>query len=383
MTTSPLPGAPRALIVLHSPGWVGIARLPRALAQAGFEVASLSPAGSFLSLTRFNRHHFTLSEGQLPVQALEAAVRQFQPDLLVPGCDAAVHHLLLIARAVEQGRWPDPGSPLPALVQRSLGGAGIRHNRLSKSDNLALGTRLGLRTPEQWPVADLAQAREISAKLGWPVVLKGEYGSAGSTVRICADAPSLSQAFELLQAQAPGMRLVLQAFVRGQGAICAGVAMAGQVLESVGCLKLHVHPSPTSPSSVLRVVDEPGMRDALARLVQAMGLSGWCEAEFILEPGARAPCLIELNPRPSPLSALGGLWGHDLALALAAHLRGQAYRRPAPLTPRDTVALFPNEWARDPHSPHLRQGHHDVPHDDPALLRALWRSVGVTAQARV
>ena len=295
----------RVLIVLHSPGWVGIARLPRTLARAGFEVASLSPAGSLLSLTRFNQHHFTLSEGQLPVQALDAAVRHFRPDFLVPGCDAAVHHLLLIGQALENGRWPDPGSPLPALVRRSLGGAGIRHNRLSKSDNLALARRLGLRTPEQWPVADLAQAREVSAKLGWPVVLKGEYGSAGSTVRICADLPSLSQAFEQLQAQVPGMRLVLQTFVRGQGAICAGVAMAGQVLESVGCLKLQVHPRATSPSSVLRVVDEPGMRCALSRLVQAMGLSGWCEAEFILEPGARAPCLIELNPRPSPLSALG------------------------------------------------------------------------------
>jgi carbamoylphosphate synthase large subunit len=213
-------------------------------------------------------------------------------------------------------------------------------------------------------------------------VLKGEYGSAGGTVRICADAPALDQAWQALRSLAPGMRLTLEAFVRGQGAICAGVAMAGQVLESVACLKLHVHPLPTSPSSVLRVVDHPGMRDALARLVQAMALGGWCEAEFILEPGAQAPCLIELNPRPSPLSALGALWGHDLALAMAAHLRGQAYRRPAPLTPSDTVALFPNEWARDPHSPHLRQGHHDLPDGDPALLRALWRSVGVDLPAQ-
>ena len=204
MTAPPLTGAPRALIVLHSPGWMGIARLPRALAQAGFEVASLSPAGSFLSLTRFNRHHFTLAEGQLPVQALEAAVRQFRPDVLVPGCDAAVHLLLLIAHTAEQGQWPDPTSPLPALVRRSLGGAGVRHNRLSKHNTLGLARHLGLHTPAQLQVTDLAQAHEACAKLGWPVVLKGEYGSAGSTVRICEDATALDRAWHGLRAAAPG-----------------------------------------------------------------------------------------------------------------------------------------------------------------------------------
>jgi len=36
----------------------------------------------------------------------------------------------------------------------------------------------------------------------------------------------------------------------------------------------------------------------------------------------------------------------------------------------ETVALFPNEWLRDPHSRYLTHGHHDVPWDDPALLKA-------------
>jgi hypothetical protein len=36
----------------------------------------------------------------------------------------------------------------------------------------------------------------------------------------------------------------------------------------------------------------------------------------------------------------------------------------------DTVAFFPSEWRRDPESPYLVDGYHDVPWDDPALLRA-------------
>jgi hypothetical protein len=36
----------------------------------------------------------------------------------------------------------------------------------------------------------------------------------------------------------------------------------------------------------------------------------------------------------------------------------------------DTVVLFPREWQRSPTSEWLKTGHHDVPWDDPAVLRA-------------
>lgn len=35
------------------------------------------------------------------------------------------------------------------------------------------------------------------------------------------------------------------------------------------------------------------------------------------------------------------------------------------------VAHFPNEWRRDPQSPYLREAYHDVPWDDPPLLKKL------------
>jgi hypothetical protein len=36
----------------------------------------------------------------------------------------------------------------------------------------------------------------------------------------------------------------------------------------------------------------------------------------------------------------------------------------------DVVAIFPREWQRDPVSPYLKSAHHDVPWDDPAVVRA-------------
>jgi hypothetical protein len=40
----------------------------------------------------------------------------------------------------------------------------------------------------------------------------------------------------------------------------------------------------------------------------------------------------------------------------------------------DVVALFPQEWMRDPASPYLTNAFHDVPWDDPALIRAWMES---------
>jgi hypothetical protein len=45
--------------------------------------------------------------------------------------------------------------------------------------------------------------------------------------------------------------------------------------------------------------------------------------------------------------------------------------RPAPkVTDDDTIALFPQEWIRDPASAFLQSAYHDVPWDKPELIRA-------------
>jgi hypothetical protein len=36
--------------------------------------------------------------------------------------------------------------------------------------------------------------------------------------------------------------------------------------------------------------------------------------------------------------------------------------------------LFPQEWLRDPSSPYLHSGYHDVPWDQPDLVRACVRN---------
>jgi hypothetical protein len=54
---------------------------------------------------------------------------------------------------------------------------------------------------------------------------------------------------------------------------------------------------------------------------------------------------------------------------LYAALSGQAVQAALKVTEKDTIALFPQEWIRDPESPFLRSAYHDIPWEEPDLVR--------------
>jgi len=53
---------------------------------------------------------------------------------------------------------------------------------------------------------------------------------------------------------------------------------------------------------------------------------------------------------------------------LYAALSGEPVKTSPTVTENDTIALFPQEWTRDPASPFLQSAYHDVPWDEPGLL---------------
>ncbi len=363
--------APRALIVLLSPSWTGIARLPRALSLSGWQVASLCPANAFLGLTRFNHFCEHFSSGENYLHALNRLVARWDPDWLIPGCDSAVEWLQHMVHADAQGRFNAQASRLLNLVKRSLGHLDSHQSRLSKHGNIARATRLGIPTPKQFQYLNSSDVLAQANQMGWPVVLKADTGFAGLTVRICHDSHTLQLGWaELfkLKHEAPA----LQAYLRGAVAMCAGVAVDGVLLDSVNAVKLQTYPEPTSPCSVHRYHHDPAMSDALARLVQDLRFTGFCAADFIIDTETRQAHFIEFNPRPTPLTAQAGLYGHDLTAAWIRHMNEELQVVPT-VANVETVALFPNEWARDRNSPYLTEAFHDVPDDDPALLEALTR----------
>jgi hypothetical protein len=92
--------------------------------------------------------------------------------------------------------------------------------------------------------------------------------------------------------------------------------------------------------------------------------------DYMLEANTGNAYMIEINPRSTQVGHLTLGPGHDLPAALYSAITNQI-QQPAPkLTDQTTIALFPQEWLRDPESPYLTSAYHDVPWQESALVRA-------------
>jgi carbamoyl-phosphate synthase large subunit len=359
----------RVMVVLLSPNWLGAARLPAVLTQAGFSVASYCHPESYLSNTRYNEYAYTAPTSGSAFPNLVASVRQYQPVLLIPACELAVRFLHNIDAEQKAGRLRAEVSDVVDLVRRSLGDPEGHRRGLSKIETHAVAREAGLSVPRQERVANLADARAFAAAVGYPVVIKAEYGCAGSAVHICGTAAELDAAFQSLLSAEAGQRLLIEQFIEGTIASQPSVSLAGEMLETITVVKERTHPGPTGPSSVLRPIICPDAEQATRALVKQLGISGFSSAGFMIDGQGRAH-LIEFNPRPVPGCTVSHLWGRSHARALWSQLVGVPHVREPVAEPLRPVALFPNEWLRDRSSPYLFQAYHDVPWRDPALVKA-------------
>ena len=131
--------------------------------------------------------------------------------------------------------------------------------------------------------------------------------------------------------------------------------------------------SPTGAATVLRIIHNQEMIDAAKRVVQGLCLSGMIGFAFMIEAATGAAFLIEMNPRNTPICAVRLGPGRDLAEALVARLGSRPVRERTPRTERDIVVMFPDTWRENPASHFLHTAYHDVPWEQPDLVRALVR----------
>lgn len=115
------------------------------------------------------------------------------------------------------------------------------------------------------------------------------------------------------------------------------------------------------------------LRPIAAALAREFGISGLFFAEFIVDGATGTPCLLEINRRVSPATHRGALWNADLCAALYGTLDGtpSTSRTVLDADEEGIMVHFPQEWLRDPRSPHLTRHPSDVPWDEPELMEAL------------
>jgi hypothetical protein len=383
----------RKVLLVTTVDWMSTARYAGAFKAAAWTVDALSPPKAPVALSRYvDTHHRYRPLAALA--SLRKSIARAMPDLIVP-CDDRAVGLALDLYAKEKD-----GSPVKALIRRSLGTPEEFKTMLSRAGSMQAAADSGIRAPETIAVADEAALEDALARLGFPAVLKadGSWGGDGvivahskdealaafaklkrpaSRLRNVARAWRRKDAHFLLAALNPPARAIsVQKFVRGSSSASAFACWNGEI---VGALYYDVLISDGAmgPPNVIRRVDCAQMAQASRLVAKRFGLSGIYGLDFIRDETGAAH-LIEINPRTTQGGTLAFGEGRDLPSALAAAvMRTPAARRDA--IANDIVAFFPNEWQRDAASPYLTSGHHNVPWDDPAVLKQCFDSLPLAA----
>jgi hypothetical protein len=328
--------------------------------------------------------------GLAPLVSFGPAVAKTNPDLIVPGDDLATFHLHRLYER-EDGR-----GEVAKLIERSLGAPESFPVVYARTQFIEIAQQEGIRAPKTEVIANADALRQWVGRMGFPLVLKANGTSGGDGVRVVHTFEEAERALRMLQAPPMLARAAKRAlldhdqtliwpslarcrsvvnaqeFVPGGEATSAVACWEGAVLASLHFEVVHKRDA-AGPSSVLRLIENHEMSAAAEKMVRRLKLSGLHGFDFMLEASTGNACLIEINPRATQVGHLTLGPGRDLPAALYAALSGENLHPAPKVTENDIIALFPQEWMRDPDSAFLQSAYHDVPWEEPELLRACAR----------
>jgi hypothetical protein len=334
--------------------------------------------------------------GLKPLVSFAEAIAAADPDLIVPGDDLATRHLHdLYDRKRLLGK---AGALICALIERSLGVPESFPVLGDRARFMELAQEEGIRVPETKYIENIDDLGKWVARMGLPTLLKANGTSGGQGVRIVHTLEEAESAFRALQAPplfARAAKLALldhdrtlvwpsllrrrfalnaQAFVSGFELTSIVACWKGSILAGLHFEVLIKQQEELGPASVMRLIEHPEVSAACEKMVRRLDLSGLHGFDFMVDPYTGSAYLIELNPRATQVAHLTLGPGRDLPAALYAAVSGETIRESARLTENDTIALFPQEWIRNPASAFLKSAYHDVPWGEPKLIRACIRT---------
>jgi ATP-grasp domain len=363
--------------------WPSSARLAMAFLRHGCNVSALCPPGHPL---RFVTGISTIYpyQGLASIRLLRAAIRAAQPTLIVPCDDIAVWQLHAL-HASDAGLRP--------LIERSLGAPEAYPAIQERGEVLQVAQSLGIRVPLTQTLNSAEEMKDW--KFDTPAVLKldGTWGGEGVMV-----VHSLTEATERFHSTPKTLKawmawkrylvnrhffalwvwqrrktskMTIQEFIPGRPATTMFACWRGEVLAS-STVKVLASQAPTGAANVIQVLKNDEIEEAVRLLARKFQLSGFHGLDFVLEQDTDAAYLLELNPRATQLGHLNLSAHGDLAGVMAAKVKNEAPDSIASENQiQSAVAFFPFAFKSNPGSVYLHQGYHDVPWDEPALVREL------------
>jgi hypothetical protein len=355
---------PATVLLTTTMDWPFPAQLAGAFVGAGARVEALCPKGAMLAHShypsRIHRHH-----ALAPRASLRKAIAAASPDLIVPCDDLAAE-----------------------LLRGERGGEDLanRHAFLQRA------AKAGAPAGKTIALTDESMIEDAVREFGLPLVIKCDHSWGGDGVAIAKTREDALAAFRRFQ-QSSRLRNLIRAVRRGERHFltraCSPVVpvISAQrfidghpATSSIACWQGDVvaahhfdvlgTSAATAPACVIARRDCAAMAVSARAIAREFHLSGLFGLDYMRDRQGDVH-LLEINPRATPSAHL--MLKQDLPAALLRAAGLPSHTR-APVTGKNEIAIFPREWLRDPASPWLKKAHHDVPWDDPEVVRACVRA---------
>ncbi len=195
---------------------------------------------------------------------------------------------------------------------------------LSKHAFADCASRLGIPVPESHLAGSVEEAALHAENLGFPVVLKGAYGSAGDAVYVADDASALHAASAKFFAS--HSHVLVQRYVKGPIAAAYVLYDRGEVVGT----STHFLECPFPHSFSAPTVRSPFVHPTIDAVVCAVGAAtrfhGLAGIDFVQDEKTGELFTLEVNPRPTAGFSDGPATRAFFAPLVAAFLQGQAPR---------------------------------------------------------
>jgi hypothetical protein len=374
---------PAVLIVTMGTDYVAPARMPFELQRAGFRVAMLAPRESLAAHTAHCDLRGFFPSGAKLIEWLSILadwIGSVAPVMILPADDVTVRTLFQLALEPPPGVPEATAAALKDAIVRSLGNPAGWIESVDKTLLFELARSQGLAVADGGIATTEDEAIAIAERLGYPTIIRTDYGSAGGGAARCLSAIDVRAAIrghrppEAWRPSGP-TRFLVQRWVDGNVVTRASLAWQGREIAGVTRGRLATYGSALGFASVVEYAGIPQVQAATARLFELFGIHGFVGTQFVVENETETPYLVEINRRIVPTTHGARIVGIDLAQVLRTMIDGGTWGGPQDLPPGPgaRLQLFPQEWYRDEASAWLRNLASDAPWHDPPLLEAMVR----------
>jgi carbamoyl-phosphate synthase large subunit len=261
----------------------------------------------------------------LTVEMLTRIIEKERPDGLLPtlggqtGLNLAVE--LANAGVLDKYNVKTLGTPIATIMQ-------AEDRELFKQ----LLIRIGEPVPPSATVTSLEEAREITLKLGLPVIIRPSFTMGGTGGGIAHSWEELEAITTNGLAASPTHQVLVEQSLAGWKEIeyevmrdAADTCITICNMENFDPVGVHTGDSiVVAPSQTLTNKEYQMLRTASIKIIRALGIEGGCNVQYALHPFSEKYYVIEVNPRVSRSSALASkATGYPIARVAAKIAAGK------------------------------------------------------------